>query len=454
MSRKRKATLSSSSKLDEDIGTDDKKKKKIKQKKETKAKRLRRISNKIDDDDDVVDLSSSSSSSSSTPPPSQKSANNLLPVDIYALPEVKRRQIGGFQVPLGQYYIDEAYMDFGVVLEIKRGGGAGDSLSLDFHDSVSYIIVEPRLIREVSAYYRALWDGCDEVKKSKKITLICDYGNETEEVIRSAFYIAHALFFGDDEKLALINQDIDSSSSTDDNISPDNNLLLNDVQQLYSLNMWIKIGEFGLKYINDQNPPKKWGEKFEDIICDYFLETVRVKNFSEDMLVEIYYSDLYPEIKTKAKQLIKAASSKNRMFKSKIKDKFVTSLNCKQEKLYQIINMIDEGGGDHDTKMEWKKDFFYLVNLDKLPDSWENILKARLNEKLPSGKTLSQFIYTTYQRYETLMRVPQSTIPTELVRFEWEYESWKNTLDIINNRLYENLVKKEETDKLFTWVPI
>ena len=97
--------------------------------------------------------------------------------------------------------------------------------------------------------------------------------------------------------------------------------------------------------------------------------------------------------------------------------------------------------GTDEKRKEWLIDFEALIVLDKLPLPWEDMLPTHLEYKLPSGKTLKQFILSTYDNYQLICSrfLGRGGAP----RYHWYYCSWRHLVNLFNTRMYTNVNDKE-----------
>ena len=153
-----------------------------------------------------------------------------------------------------QYYYDDACLDFGVVLDllVKQEDESLSSLEMKHSVSVGQIVVDPTFIRKISAVIRSTWDVAkEEIKKTKRIPLVMKENNNhltsfisLEIIVRSSLYIADALLNPRDHQKLTQFMYRHSGGRGGEAMGLES-------PPCYSLDLWIKIGEFGHEYIDD-----------------------------------------------------------------------------------------------------------------------------------------------------------------------------------------------------------
>ena len=375
---------------------------------------------------------------------------------------VKKMQIQNQNKVKGQYYLDDDLLELGIILDLqddnKENGSCSSSSSLDDSTAASpFIIVDGVFLHKISEVIRSMWKlGKAEIDKTKKLTLIGNFGGGSPEtVVRSALYIAQALLERDDEKLKEIEQDAHVNVNVGGGIGGG----------LYSFDLWLKIGEFAHKYIDGSI--LEIGKKFQVVVMDYFTTKFSQKqdnknnsnsnnnnnnnnnnnqfNLTREQVCQVASSQLYPITIEMVRIFIKS----NELFHVQVKKEFRGTLDSQQKQLYELMENFD----DRVEKETWTKDFLRLIELDKLPQKWEQVIERYKNHPLPSGQTLKEFILNTYKKYFFLMLKfpnPNNKL-SEIPRFHWDYCCWRQVLELITGLMY-TIVRTEDSVKLCSLV--
>ena len=190
----------------------------------------------------------------------------------------------------------------------------------------------------------------------------------------------------------------------------------------YNKALWIQMTEFGHKYLSFS--------QFEEI-CQYELSPRSLTNISD--ILQIYYANVYPQIKVECKELLQ-----HRRFRSDLILKCEKEWKLKlTEKEMELFNYITKS-----EVTEWDIDFNSLINFDFHLNVYPPIINVSslgmadgYVEKLPSGKTLKEFIQKTYETFskEKKKNEDSAYFAENLLT---SHKQWKKVVDLFTRSIF------------------